>query len=124
MNSYSILSQTQRQRVSDGKSVSILEGCESADRLLVLVLPQLGDFDSLEYAWWLHRYDSKLKQAKITVRAVGIGDRSSGERFCSYTQFPEDGLFVDPQAKLHQQLGLYQGLSLKVPGFSAGQNAW
>ncbi|MBD2460301.1 AhpC/TSA family protein [Oscillatoria sp. FACHB-1407] len=124
MNPYSILSQTQRQRVSDGKQVSILEGCESADRLLVLVLPQLGDFDSLEYAWWLHRSAKELQAAEITVRAVGIGDRSSGERFCSYTQFPEDGLFVDPKAELHQQLGLYKGLSLKVPAFSAAQNAW
>ncbi|MDX2214367.1 MAG: peroxiredoxin-like family protein [Oculatellaceae cyanobacterium bins.114] len=124
MNPYSILSQTQRERVSDGKQVSIFEGCESADRLLVLVLPQLGDFDSLEYAWWLHRSANELKQAGITVRAVGIGDRPSGERFCSYTQFPEEALFVDSKAELHQQLGLYQGLSVKVPVLSAAQNAW
>ena len=48
---YAILKQTQRQRVSDGAILPILSGCESATRLLVLIWPQLGDFDSLEYAW-------------------------------------------------------------------------
>jgi hypothetical protein len=33
-------------------------------------------------------------------------------------------LFVDPTAELHRQLGLYSGLSLKLPGLSTGQNAW
>ena len=50
LNYHAILKQTQRQRVSDGKMISILSGCESATRLLVLIWPQLGDFDSLEYA--------------------------------------------------------------------------
>ena len=47
---YAIFCQTQRQRVSDGKTLPILTECEAASRLLVLVWPQLGDFDSLEYA--------------------------------------------------------------------------
>lgn len=124
MNPYTILKQTQRQRVSDGQPVLILDGCDPASRLLVLVLPQLGDFDSLEYAWWLQRYSEQLQEAKLTIRAVGIGDRGSGEQFCAYTRFRPDWLFVDPTAELHQQLGLYRGLSLKVPALSPGQNAW
>lgn len=124
MNPYLLFQQTQRQRVSDGQHVSLLAGCEAADRLLLLVLPQLGDFDSLEYAWWIQRYAEPLQQAKVTVRAVGIGDRSSGEQFCRYTGFAADGLFVDPTAALHQQLGLYGGLSFKLPGLSPAQNAW
>lgn len=124
MNLYNLLQQTQRQRVRDGLQVPILENCDNAHRLLVLVLPQLGDFDSLEYAWWLQRYAEQLQAAKLAIRAVGIGDRTSGEQFCAYTGFSPDWLFVDPQAELHQQLGLYSGLSLKIAALSPAQNAW
>jgi hypothetical protein len=124
MNPYPIFSQTQRQRVSDGAIAPILSGCESATRQLILIWPQLGDFDSLEYAWWLCRESDLLQQKKIVVRAVGIGDRPSGEQFCRYTGFPADWLFVDPKAELHRQLKLYQGLSIKVPGLSPAQTAW
>ncbi|HEY9616162.1 MAG TPA: peroxiredoxin-like family protein [Microcoleaceae cyanobacterium] len=124
MNPYHILQHTQQQRVSDGDQTLILEGCDPANCLLVLVLPQLGDFDSLEYAWWLHRYAQSLQAAKLTIRAVGIGDRAAGQQFCTYTGFPPDWLFIDPTADLHRQLGLYQGLSLNVPGLAPGQNAW
>ena len=123
-NPYNIFKLTQLQRVSDGKMIPILNSCESATRLLVLILPQLGDFDSLEYAWWLQRESKLLENKGIILRAVGIGDRASGERFCEYTQFREDWLFVDPKAELHSLLGLYRGLSVKIPGFSSAQNAW
>jgi hypothetical protein len=117
-----ILRQAQVERVSDGQIVPILQGCESSTKTLVMVWPQLGDFDSLEYAWWLARERDRL--AGITLRAVGIGDRSAGEQFCQYTGFPPDALFVDPKAELHQKLQLYPGLQLKAPGFSPAQNAW
>jgi AhpC/TSA antioxidant enzyme len=115
--------QTQRQRISDGVVVPILENCH-ADRKLIVVWSQLGDFDSLEYAWWLQRSAATLHQAGIAVRAVGIGDRGAGEKFCAYTGFPADCLFVDPTAELHQQLDLYPGLALKLPLLSPSQNAW
>ena len=124
MNVYETLNQTQRQRVSDGEIQPILTGCEGINRLLVLILPQLGDFDSLEYAWWLKREAARLAAETITVRAVGIGDRASGERFCYYTGFPAEALFIDPKAELHRTLKLYEGLSLNLPGLGAGQNAW
>jgi hypothetical protein len=124
MNPYLLFQQTQRLRVSDGQQVTILDEWGSADRVLVLILPQLGDFDSLEYAWWLERHSTRLQAENLAVRAVGIGDRSAGEQFCAYTGFPPERLFVDPKADLHHQLGLYTGLSFKLPGLAPGQNAW
>ena len=124
MNPHTILSQTERQRVSDGAVVPILSGCESSPLKLVLLLPQLGDFDSLEYAWWLQRDAERLQAQGIAIRGVGIGDRASGERFCGYTGFPPDCLFVDATAEFHQKLNLYRGLSLKLPGLSPGVNSW
>ncbi|MGG6238709.1 peroxiredoxin-like family protein [Nodosilinea sp. AN01ver1] len=124
MNIYDILAHTQRPRVSDGQTVSLLTDCETAAQMLVLVWSQLGDFDSLEYAWWLQREAEALRQRNIAVRAVGIGDRASGQQFCAYTGFSADALFVDETAALHRELGLYEGLSLKPPGLKPGQAAW
>ncbi|MDX2098915.1 MAG: peroxiredoxin-like family protein [Leptolyngbyaceae cyanobacterium bins.59] len=123
MDTYTILTQVQRQRVSDGAIVPLLSQGDAA-RKLVLVWPQLGDFDSLEYAWWLQREFDSLKARGIVVRALGVGDRASGQKFCDYTGFPAEWLFVDPEAALHRELGLYSGLSLQVPGFSPSQSAW
>ncbi len=124
MNVYAQLCQTNRQRVSDGVTVSLLSGCESAARRLVLVWSQLGDFDSLEYAWWVMRDWERLQAEGIAVRAVGIGDRAAGQQFSQYTGFPADALFVDPTATLHQTLGLYSGLTINWPGLKPGQEAW
>jgi len=123
-NIYSIFQQTDRLRVSDGAIVPILSGCNPATRLLTIVCPQLGDFDSLEYAWWLQRERKQIESTGLTVRMVGIGDRSAGAKFCNFTGFPAEWLFIDERAKLHSQLHLYPGLSLKLPNFSAAQNAW
>ncbi len=131
-STYSILSQTQCLRVSDGKTSSIFDSCfqgrpfsvGDTSRSLILIWSQLGDFDNLEYAWWLQKAQAKLEAENINVRAVGIGDRPAGEKFCDYTGFPPTQLFVDPQAEIHHALGLYRGLTRKFPLLSTGQNAW
>lgn len=121
---YQILQTCQRERVSDGEIVPVLNGCDRAAKILFIALPQLGDFDSLEYAWWLRREADRLRDHEIVLRAVGIGDRSSGEKFCDYTGFPAEALLIDPTADLHRKLGLYGGLTRSWPGLRSGQSAW
>jgi hypothetical protein len=124
MNVYERLQQTTRQRVVDGSVVPVLTDCAKSDRTLVLVLPQLGDFDSLEYIGWIQRERAKIDAAGIAVRAIGIGDLSSGQAFAEFTGFPAEHLFVDPTAALHQALQLYTGLTLSLPGLKPTQQAW
>jgi AhpC/TSA antioxidant enzyme len=124
MDIYAIFKQTKRQQISSGEIVPILDGCDRSQKLLIIICPQLGDFDSLEYAWWLQRERTELEANGLTVRMVGIGDRSAGQKFCEFTKFPAEWLFVDERADLHSQLNLYPGLSVKLPSFSAAQNAW
>jgi AhpC/TSA antioxidant enzyme len=121
-STYEILRDCQRQRVSDGEIGPLLGSGE--ERQLVLVWSQLGDFDSLEYAWWLRRERERWLAAGVTVRAIGIGDRAAGQKFCSYTGFDPGALWIDPTAELHRQLGLYGGLTWQIPGFRPSQNAW
>ncbi len=121
---YSILSRTQRLQVSDGEIKPILDGCSNSSQLLVLIWSQLGDFDNLEYAWWLQREKEKLSSREIIVRAIGIGNRNSGVKFCEYTGFPQEWLFVDTNAEIHALLGLYRGLSIQFPLLSTSQKAW
>ncbi|MEL7503971.1 MAG: peroxiredoxin-like family protein [Cyanobacteria bacterium J06554_6] len=123
MRVYDILKSAQRQRVSDGAIAPILSAPPGA-RQLVILFTQLGDFDTFEYAWWLNREADRLSTANITLRAVGIGNRASGQRFCDYTHFPANALFVDETAELHQQLDLYSGLQVNLPGLSAGPQGW
>ncbi|MGC6483864.1 MAG: peroxiredoxin-like family protein [Synechococcus sp.] len=86
----------------------------SGHRRLVLLLSQLGDFDSLEYAQAIVGVLPQLQQAGMRLLAIGIGDHASAERFCAFTGFPRSCLQVEPDNRLHAALGLYQGL--QVPG--------
>ncbi|QNJ07827.1 AhpC/TSA antioxidant enzyme domain-containing protein [Synechococcus sp. Minos11] len=78
-------------------------------RRLLLVLSQLGDFDSVEYAQAVMASWPQLREAGVDVRAIGIGNAGSVDRFCDYTRFPKERLSVDPEARLHRDLGLYGG---------------
>ena len=79
-------------------------------RRLVLLLPQLGDFDSLEYAQALVAALPQLESAGIVVLAIGIGQSAGADRFCEFTGFPRELLQVDADPQLHRALGLYEGL--------------
>ena len=121
---YSILSTANRLRVSDGLIKPVLDNYSNSSQLLVMIWSQLGDFDNLEYAWWLNRERAKLEAKQITIRAIGIGDRNSGIKFCNYTVFPQECLFVDSEAQIHKDLQLYQGLNINFPLLSTPQKAW
>lgn len=90
--------------------LAAVEGMGRGRRRLVLLLSQLGDFDSLEYAQALVPALPQLEAAGIAVLAIGIGDGTGRERFCGFTGFPSERLQVDPEPDLHRDLGLYEGL--------------
>jgi hypothetical protein len=83
-------------------------------RRLVLLLSQLGDFDSLEYAQALVPVLPRLEAAGIAVLAIGIGDEAGRQRFCAFTGFPLERLQVEAEPRLHRALGLYEGLRLPL----------
>ena len=83
-------------------------------RRLVLVLSQLGDFDSMEYAQALAPALPRLEAAGIRVHAIAIGDEAGAARFCSFTGLPRTCLTVESEPRLHRELGLYAGL--QTPG--------
>ena len=124
MTVYDILRTTAKERVSDGAHTPVLFGDALAERTLVLIWPQLGDFDSMEYAWWIRRDWERLQDENIAVHAVGIGDRAAGQKFAEFTGFPADGLWVDPTAALHHDLQLYAGLTTDWPLLRPSQVAW
>jgi AhpC/TSA antioxidant enzyme len=85
-------------------------GMGAGRRRLVVLLPQLGDFDSVEYAQALVPALPRLEQAGIALLAIGIGAAAGAARFCRYTGLPPERLQVDGEPLLHQALGLYPGL--------------
>ncbi|MFO0137333.1 MAG: hypothetical protein ACK535_04815, partial [Cyanobacteriota bacterium] len=54
--------------------LAAVAGMGMGQRRLVLLLPQLGDFDSLEYAQALAPALPRLRDAGIAVLAIGIGE--------------------------------------------------
>lgn len=124
MDTLEILKTARFTRVNDGQQAALMETCAADKWTLLLVWPQLGDFDPLEYAWWIEHDRPQLESANIQVRAVGIGDRTTGEKFCHYTGFPAQHLHIDPTASIHQALELYKGLSATLPGTTPQQDGY
>lgn len=95
-------------------NLRLIPGMESGSKRLVILMSQLGDFDSLEYAQALVPALPRLQQAGIQLLAIGIGDEAGAERFCQFTGFPRANLMVEAEPRLHRALGLYAGL--QTPG--------
>jgi len=94
--------------------LAAVEGMGAGRRRLVLLLSQLGDFDSLEYAQALVPALPALAAASITPLAIAIGNQAGADRFCAFTGVPRHRLLVDEEPQLHRALGLYAGLT--TPG--------
>ena len=94
--------------------LAAVPGLGPGRRRLVVLWPQLGDFDSLEYAQALVPALPRLEAAGMALLAIGIGAEAGADRFCAYTGFPRSCLQVDPEPVLHRALGLYPGLA--APG--------
>jgi len=97
----------------DGQMVPALDGL--GQRALVVVMPQLGDFDSAEYAEFLSAVAADLAEASVDLRVIGIGDAGSAQRFSNFTGLPTRFLRVDPRAEVHAKLGLHRGPDWDVP---------
>ena len=87
-------------------------GMGRGQRRLVVVLSQLGDFDSLEYAQALVPVLPRLASAGISFLAIALGDEAGRQRFCAFTGLPLDRLVVTAEPELHKALGLYAGLTV------------
>ena len=90
--------------------LNTLPGIEQDRLRLVVLLSQLGDFDSVEYAQALAAAQPRLDAAGLAVTAIGIGDAAGADRFCHYTGFRRQQLQVEANAELHRSLDLYGGL--------------
>ncbi len=91
-----------------------VNGMEGGSKRLAVVLGQLGDFDSIEYAQALVTRLPQLAAVGVKVQLFGIGSAASAERFAAFTGFPLQHLIADSSPVLHQSLGLEAGL--KLPG--------
>jgi len=85
------------------------------DYTLVVVMPQLGDFDSAEYAEMLSAVEEDLKSAKIALRVIAIGDEASAKKFASFNGLDLSFIRIDPQGAVHKALNLHAGPNWDVP---------
>lgn len=82
---------------------------------LVVVLPQLGEFDSSEYCEFLIAAEKSLEDNGIDLQVVGIGDTTAAKNFCDFTGLSSDKLSIDPNGDLHKELKLHAGPDFSVP---------
>ena len=95
-----------------GTPTPLLDGLATS-RNVVVLLPQVGEFDSYEFCEQLTAVADDLKAAGLGLRVVGVGDADAGKRFEAFVGLPEGVLRVEPAAAVHRELGLHRG-----PGWS------
>ena len=95
--------------------VPIINGNGDNKKSLVVLLPQLGEFDSSEYCEMLIAAEQSLADNDIELKVVGIGNNIAGKNFCEFTGLSPEVLFLDTNATLHRALDLYAGPELSIP---------
>jgi hypothetical protein len=114
---FEVLKDAQVLDPSTGTSASILAGLEGK-RALVVLAPQLGDFDSAEYAELLSAAGDNLTAAGIELRFVGIGDADAAQKFAAFNALPLECVRVDPNAAIHYRLSLHAGPAWGIPDWA------
>jgi len=103
---------------TSGATASILAGLEG-QRVLVVLSPQLGDFDSAEYAEQLAAVGEDLASAGISLRFVGIGAPEAAKQFAAFNGLPLEFIRTDKQGSAHAALSCHAGPDWNVPEFVA-----
>jgi len=80
-------------------------------------MPQLGDFDTFEYAEFLTAIKSELDRNNISLRIIGLGDVKSAKRFTNFCNLPIDTIRVDSTGEIHKKLNLHGGPNWDIPTF-------
>eukprot|EP00571_Detonula_confervacea_P001111 CAMPEP_0172312894 /NCGR_PEP_ID=MMETSP1058-20130122/18740_1 /TAXON_ID=83371 /ORGANISM="Detonula confervacea, Strain CCMP 353" /LENGTH=495 /DNA_ID=CAMNT_0013026451 /DNA_START=25 /DNA_END=1512 /DNA_ORIENTATION=- len=88
---------------------------ENSKKTLVVVLPQLGEFDSSEYCEFLIAAEQSLEENNIELQVVGIGDTTAAQNFCDFTGLSPERLCIDPSGSLHKELNVHCGPNFSVP---------
>ena len=127
---FDILQESQVIDPSNGSKMGALDGIVPSQndfiqkmfgtgnkKTLVVVMPQLGDFDSAEYAEFLSAVREDLKQANICLRVIGIGNERSAKKFASFNDFDLACMRLDPEGSVHRALGLHAGPNWDIPSF-------
>lgn len=106
---------------SSGSVCSPIPENNGNKKSLVILLPQLGEFDSSEFCEQLVAARNDLEEQNIDLSVIGIGDTKCATSFSQFTGLPMENLKLDPNATLHKQLDLHAGPNWDVPdGFSDG----
>ena len=86
----------------------------SNKKSLVVLLPQLGEFDSSEYCEFLVAAQTSLTENDVELFVIGIGDTVAAQEFCNFTGLSPTVLRIDPDATLYKELDLYSGPNFSV----------
>ena len=100
---------------SGTQQTSIISQSNKRKKSLVVLLPQLGEFDSAEYVEFLTAAQPSLEQNDIDLHIIGIGDTTAASNFLQFTNLSADNLYIDPNGDLHKELELACGPGLSVP---------
>jgi hypothetical protein len=98
------------------------ENNKKKKKSLVVLLPQLGEFDSSEYIEYLLAAESALTANNINLYIIGIGNAIAASNFCKFTNLNSNNnnkqqLYIDPNGTLYKELGLYAGPEFRVPNW-------
>ncbi len=100
-----------KTRINNVHLIDGLVGKSERCKRLIVISGLLGDFDTIEYIQAIMKVKDLMDIRHINVYLLAIGNQASIARFCAFTGFPRENIQVYPDNKVHQSLGLYNGLS-------------